>query len=471
MNKTKRIFIILSIFVAILLFSNNKTKAAQYIWPIGGSNANETYKDYDFYGSGNAEPYKNGKSGREYIVDNNKWPNEQDYYATSESHFGMDISGINGNTYKVVSVCDGTVIATSGTRVYSPSVNYPDRNERMTPDGLNDGGGYGNYVIIQEQSTGRCFLYAHLKGGTINVSKGSVVTAGQEIATMGSSGDSGHMHLHFEIRKSKANTVTETGYGSHYLVSTNSYTNLDPEEYIGSAPNVHIPFADSKRVQISKEEAEYYVEYLYHYVLYRSASDEEAEYWANVYMDTASIYYITAGIFLSEEANNNLGELSNLDFVKKTYEVILYRGKNYTEEEMAGHIEKLDRGIWTRRDYLAMLCNCDEFANYKINPIIEKAKYNEDAYIVPEDQLKMLGDLDGNGRISAIDASRCLALCNRKRQREKYAYAIKYADINNDGEVTSEDAMLILEYYANLAVNNFTMEEKSLAQFAGRSEI
>mgnify|MGYP001075669092 CR=1 FL=1 len=65
MNKTKRIFIILSIFAAILLFNNNKAKAAQYIWPIGGSNANETYKDYDFYGSRNAEPYKNGKSGRE----------------------------------------------------------------------------------------------------------------------------------------------------------------------------------------------------------------------------------------------------------------------------------------------------------------------------------------------------------------------------------------------------------------------
>lgn len=46
MNKTKRIFIILSIFAAILLFNNNKAKAAQYIWPIGGSNANETYKDY-----------------------------------------------------------------------------------------------------------------------------------------------------------------------------------------------------------------------------------------------------------------------------------------------------------------------------------------------------------------------------------------------------------------------------------------
>lgn len=475
MNKTKRIFIILSIFAAILLFNNNKAKAAQYIWPIGGSNANETYKDYDFYGSRNAEPYKNGKSGREYIVDNKKWPNEQYYYASSESHFGMDISGRNGSSYTVVSVSDGTVIATSGTRVYNPSVNYQDRNQRRTSGGLNDGGGYGNYVVIQEPSTGRCFLYAHLKGGSIKVSKGSTVKAGQAIATMGSSGDSGHMHLHFEIRKSKADTVTENRYGNHYLVSTNSNTNLDPESYIGSTPNVHTPVADAKIVKISKEDAEYYVKYLYKNVLKREAKDNEAEYWANVYVNTGSIYNITSGIFLSKEANNKLGELSNLDFAKKTYEVILYRGKKYTEQEMAGHVDKLNRGIWTRRDYLTMLCNCDEFTKYKINTIIEREKNREEIGIATEDKLKMLGDLDGDGRISAIDASMCLSLYSRlsasESARNKYAYAIKYADVNNDGQVNSIDASIMLEYYANLAVGNFTMEEKSLAQFAGRSEI
>lgn len=131
MKKTIKIFF-MGLFFFIALVFCNKSKAAQYIWPIGGNNVNETYKEYDFYGSGKAAPIKNGKYGREYIVNNKKWPNEKSYYAKSESHFGMDISGINGHSYDVISLVDGKVVATSANRVYSPSVNYVDRNQRRT---------------------------------------------------------------------------------------------------------------------------------------------------------------------------------------------------------------------------------------------------------------------------------------------------------------------------------------------------
>lgn len=58
---------------------------------------------------------------------------------------------------------------------------------------------YGNVVILTHSINGEIFttVYAHLDG--FNVSKGSVVTQGQQIATMGSTGRSTGPHLHFEL--------------------------------------------------------------------------------------------------------------------------------------------------------------------------------------------------------------------------------------------------------------------------------
>lgn len=373
MKKVSKILLLVTTLALAFIIKAQKTQAAEYIWPIGGNNANETYKDYDFYGQANAAPYKEGKSGREYIVNNKLWPNEEYYYSKCESHYGMDISGKNGSSYAIVSVSNGVVYSTSKYYAYNPGDNYVDRNRRRTSAGLQDGGGYGNYVIIQEPSTGRYFLYAHLKGGSIKVNKGDTVTAGQEIATMGSSGDSGHMHLHFEIRKNKASMInSETIYGYHYLAVANSNTNLDPEAYIGSAPNVYTPYEDKKLVKISKDDAKLYIRHLYAGILGREASEEEQERLAEKYVTTESITEVTKAIFLSEDANTS--QLSNLDFLKKAYEIILDRGSNYTEEEMSGHLDKLDRGIWKREDFIASVCNSDEFVNTKINTIITKEK-------------------------------------------------------------------------------------------------
>ena len=377
MKKVSKVLLFIVIFALALIIRAEKSQAAVYIWPVGGNNANETYKDYDFYGKAYSAPYKNGKSGREYIVNNKLWPNEKYYYSSCESHYGMDITGIYGNTYTIVSVCDGNVIATSGTRASNPGVNYIERNQRRTSAGLRDGGGYGNYVIIEEPSTGRCFLYAHLKGGSLKVNKGDTVKAGQEIATMGSSGDSGHMHLHFEIRKSRASTIRELSSGKHYLVTTTSYTNYDPEQYVGTTPNVHTPVSDTKIVQISGEDARLYVRYLYNSILGRNANEDEIELLANKYINTGSICEVTKSILFGDESNNKNGELSNLDFVKKTYEVVLHRGNNYTEQEMAGHVDKLNRGIWDRNDYMAMLCNCPEFSEYRCKEIINMVKEDD----------------------------------------------------------------------------------------------
>lgn len=440
-----------SISLIVVLFAiltlSNKSKAAEYIWPIVGNNSSETYIDYEFYGSSYGAPIKNGKSGRNYVVDNNKWPEEQYYYAANESHYGTDFAGIYKGVYNIASICDGTVIATSIDRAYNPSINYQDRNQRRTWQGLSDGGGYGNYIFVQEESTGRCFLYAHLKAGTINVKKGQSVKKGQIMAVMGSSGDSGHTHLHLEIRKSKSYCFSEDKYGRHSLVRTNSASNLDPMNYIEKNNKANI--IDEKKIKINELETEVYVQYLYENVLKRTSSKDEIKYWVNVYKNSESIAEITKGIFLSQEAITKLGYINNMDFVKKTYDIILCRANKYSEQELMGHVNKLNNGLWTRYDYLIMLCNSDEFVKSKLNEIIKKHGRNNIKYIVLNSNTTTFGDFDGDGKISIIDSTYCVKLASEIKNNNninEFKHLFVYLDINNDGEITVDDATILLRY-------------------------
>lgn len=59
------------------------------------------------------------------------------------------------------------------------------------------GAAYGNHVVI-DHGNGVWTLYGHLN--SIGVSAGSRVEAGQQIGTVGSTGNSSGAHLHFEVR-------------------------------------------------------------------------------------------------------------------------------------------------------------------------------------------------------------------------------------------------------------------------------
>lgn len=111
----------------------------------------------------------------------------------SSVHQGIDLAAPYGTP--ILAAADGTVVA----------VGYF--------------GGYGKLVAI-EHPDGSLTRYAHLQ--RIDTRTGQQVRAGQQIATMGSTGVSTGPHLHFEIRRDAFFTA-QGGYG----------TPVDPEPLIG----------------------------------------------------------------------------------------------------------------------------------------------------------------------------------------------------------------------------------------------
>lgn len=92
-------------------------------------------------------------------------------YGTRRMHTGVDISGPYGQP--IIAAAEGLVVH-AGWR-----------------------GGYGIAVVI-DHGGGLATLYAHQS--SINVAEGQVVTAGQKIGSIGSTGQSTGPHLHYEVR-------------------------------------------------------------------------------------------------------------------------------------------------------------------------------------------------------------------------------------------------------------------------------
>jgi murein DD-endopeptidase MepM/ murein hydrolase activator NlpD len=105
------------------------------------------------------------------------WPTVQHYlsgydFSPETNHWGVDIGGALGSAIYA---------ADSGVVVYA---------------GWNEHG-YGNVIVI-DHGGGSQTLYAHLMDG-LNVSCGSFVEKGQQIASMGLTGNTTGPHLHFEM--------------------------------------------------------------------------------------------------------------------------------------------------------------------------------------------------------------------------------------------------------------------------------
>jgi murein DD-endopeptidase MepM/ murein hydrolase activator NlpD len=60
-------------------------------------------------------------------------------------------------------------------------------------------GGAGNYIVLHGEGENLDFVFMHLRDGSIRVKPGDHVSTGQQIAEVGSTGESTGPHLHFEI--------------------------------------------------------------------------------------------------------------------------------------------------------------------------------------------------------------------------------------------------------------------------------
>src|SRR5688572_15904856 len=131
-------------------------------------------------------------------VDDDLSSGARDYQSaphTYNGHNGTDIS-----LYHFRAMDRGMqVLAGRGGRVVSVIDGYYDRNTSMN-------GTQANQVVIEDE-TGTRAIYGHLRNGSISVKPGETVTAGQQIAMVGSSGSSTIPHLHIEFRQGLSTLV------------------------------------------------------------------------------------------------------------------------------------------------------------------------------------------------------------------------------------------------------------------------
>ena len=119
-------------------------------------------------------------------------------YRWGSLHAGIDIAGGGIHGASIVSAGSGTV-----TLVKSGCSHDYGKDSSC---GCN--GGYGNYVMV-DHGNGISTLYAHCSA--VYVSVGQSVSAGETIASVGSTGWSTGNHCHFEVRVN-GSTVDPTGY-------------------------------------------------------------------------------------------------------------------------------------------------------------------------------------------------------------------------------------------------------------------
>ena len=136
-----------------------------------------------------------GVEGEDWVINNyvdlDPGPGIQDYRGGDKAydgHRGIDVDIPN---FRWIDTDRVEVLAAAAGRVVDTHDGEPDRNISCVSD-------QGNDVVIEHANRMQS-IYGHLKNGSVSVSVGEQVAAGQKLGIVGSSGCSTAPHLHFEL--------------------------------------------------------------------------------------------------------------------------------------------------------------------------------------------------------------------------------------------------------------------------------
>ena len=171
------------------------------------------------------------------------------------------------------------------------------------------------------------------------------------------------------------------------------------------------------------------------------------------YKENLDIAQISKDIFVNSETEN----ITNYEFMKKIVEV-LFNKNDVSDEIISMYATQIDNGTISRADFVKGVCSTNNFKTNMYRILVDKQKEYESKEmnklpIAPKDILTEIGDLNGDGRINAMDASLCISFY-LLADKSNYEYAISYADVDNDGRVSLMDAVHILSYSAEIGAGN-----------------
>ena len=105
-----------------------------------------------------------------------------------------------------------------------------------------DADGWGQYVRVQESTTKKIHIFCHMVKGSVKVAVGQEVNRSSILGTMGTTGNSTGVHLHFQIEDSKRNVYDPTEW-------------LNIPNKVGSYDSKNYPIEEVKTMAYRDEES------------------------------------------------------------------------------------------------------------------------------------------------------------------------------------------------------------------------